>query len=124
MGNYDYDVVSYFAMQRTRKSAHESRSAQREARSLDFFLNRVMTWVLGGFLAGNVISCGMTQLLRNQLYGVQPNDPRVFVVSILILLIPVLLAAPALRAGNWNPQRGHYEGNQSNRHQSVFMQDF
>ena len=69
------------------------------------FVYRVMTWAVGGLLAGTVVSFEVTQFLRNQLYGVQPDDPRLFGASILILLIPVLLAAlrPALRAANMDP---------------------
>jgi putative ABC transport system permease protein len=65
----------------------------------------VMSWALGGLLAGTVVSFGITHLLRNQLYAVQPSDPRVFVASILILLIPVLVAAlrPAMRAASMDP---------------------
>ena len=55
------------------------------------FLHRVMTWTL--MSPGTALSFGVTQLLRNQLYGVHPSDPRVFATSILILLIPVLLVA-------------------------------
>jgi len=52
---------------------------------------------------GIVVSLGLTRLLRSQLCGVQPDDPRLFAVCALTLLIPVFLAAfrPALRQREW-----------------------
>jgi ABC-type lipoprotein release transport system permease subunit len=51
------------------------------------------------------VSLGLAQLLRSQLYGVRPNDPLVYAVSIAALLIPVVMATlrPALVAASVNP---------------------
>jgi ABC-type antimicrobial peptide transport system permease subunit len=58
-----------------------------------------------GLAAGTCVSLGLTQFLRSQLYGVQANDPAVYAVSILALLIPVAIATlrPALVAASVNP---------------------
>lgn len=100
-----YGVVSYFATQRTQENRCANGDGCNARPDRWTFVYRVMTWAVGGLLAGTVVSFEVTQFLRNQLYGVQPDDPRLFGASILILLIPVLLAAlrPALRAANMDP---------------------
>ncbi|HVH87554.1 MAG TPA: FtsX-like permease family protein, partial [Terriglobales bacterium] len=100
-----YGVVSNFATQRTQEIGVRMALGATRGQIAGLFVFGVMTWALGGLLSGTVVSLGVMQLLRNQLYGVQPNDPRIFLASILILLIPVLLAAlrPALRAANIDP---------------------
>jgi ABC-type antimicrobial peptide transport system permease subunit len=56
-------------------------------------------------LAGTCVSLGLTQLLRSQLYGVRPNDPLVYAVSIAALLVPAVIATlrPARAAASVNP---------------------
>jgi predicted permease len=100
-----YGVVSYFATQRTQEIGIRMALGATRTQIAGLFIYRVMSWALGGLLAGTVVSFGVMHLLRNQLYAVQPSDPRVFVASILILLIPVLVAAlrPAMRAANMDP---------------------
>ena len=100
-----YGVVSYFATQQTQEIGVRMALGATRIQIAGLFVYRVMSWALGGLLTGTVVSFGVTQLLRNQLYGVEPNDPHVFAASILILLIPVLVAAlrPAMRAANMDP---------------------
>lgn len=71
------------------------------------FLRRAMVSAAMGLLLGTAVAVALTRLLRSQLYGVSPYDPRWFAGSILILLIPVFLAAlrPALRAAKTDPIR-------------------
>ena len=100
-----YGVVSYFATQRMQEIGVRMALGATRVQIAGLFVYRVMSWALGGLLTGTVVSFGVTQLLRSQLYGVEPNDPRSFAASILILLIPVLVAAlrPAMRAANMDP---------------------
>lgn len=100
-----YGVVSYFATQRMQEIGVRMALGATRAQIAGLFIYRVMSWAFGGLLAGTVVSFGVMHLLRSQLYGVQPSDPRVFAASILILLIPVLVAAlrPAVRAANMDP---------------------
>ncbi|MGC1159983.1 MAG: FtsX-like permease family protein, partial [Acidobacteriaceae bacterium] len=58
-----------------------------------------------GLVTGTCASLGVTQLLRSQLYGVRPNDPLVYAVSVAALLVPVVIATlrPALAAASVNP---------------------
>jgi putative ABC transport system permease protein len=47
----------------------------------------------------------VNRLLRSQLYGVQPDDLRLYLASLLVLLAPLLVAIlrPAIRAGKTVP---------------------
>jgi len=102
-----YGVVSYFATQRIQEIGVRMALGATRGQIAGLFVRRVMTSALAGLLGGSVVALGVTQLLRNQLYGVEPDDPRVIGGAILILFIPVLLAAlgPALRAANMDPMR-------------------
>jgi ABC-type lipoprotein release transport system permease subunit len=58
-----------------------------------------------GLAAGSVVSLAANRLLRSQLYGVQPNDLRLYLASLLVLLASLLAATliPAIRAGKTEP---------------------
>jgi putative ABC transport system permease protein len=58
-----------------------------------------------GVAGGTCGALAVTRLLRSQLYGIAPNDPAVYVVSIVLLMVPVLIATirPALIAASVNP---------------------
>jgi predicted permease len=75
--------------------------------------SRVMQMVLGdvgrmiavGILIGTVASWFATPLLRSFLFGVLPNDPRVIVVAVAVLVVGALAAGllPARRAAMLPP---------------------
>jgi len=69
------------------------------------FLRRTLTAALLGLACGGVATLLVTHLLRSQLYGVEPNNPRTFLIAILLLLTPVLAASlrPALKAASVDP---------------------
>lgn len=56
-------------------------------------------------MLGSVTAFVLSRLLRSQLYEVSPNDPAIYFLSIVVLLIPVLVATlrPALVAAHVNP---------------------
>jgi ABC-type antimicrobial peptide transport system permease subunit len=58
-----------------------------------------------GLATGTVVSLAANRLLRSQLYGVQPDDLRLYLASLLVLLTPLLAATlgPAIRAGKRDP---------------------
>ena len=58
-----------------------------------------------GLAAGSVVSLAANRLLRSQLYGVQPDDLRLYLASLLVLLTPLLVAIlrPAILAGKTEP---------------------
>jgi ABC-type lipoprotein release transport system permease subunit len=69
------------------------------------FMRRAMTAAVVGLAAGTAAALGLTRLVRNELYGIGPNDPLVYAAAAAVLLLPVALATlrPALRAAGVNP---------------------
>jgi putative ABC transport system permease protein len=100
-----YGVVAFFVAQRTQEiGVRMALGATRQEIALLFVRRAVMPAAVG-LAAGVAASLGLTQLLRSQLYGVRPNDPVVFAVSVAALLVPVVIATlrPALAAASMNP---------------------
>ena len=100
-----YGVVAYFVAQRTQEIGVRMALGATRQEIAALFVKRAVVTAATGLAAGTCVSLGVTQLLRSQLYGVQPNDPAVYAVSILALLIPVAIATlrPALVAASVNP---------------------
>jgi len=72
---------------------------------LGLVLRRGMTVALGGLGLGFVASFGLTRVLTDYLYGVEPNDPLTL-VGVAVVLVLVSVAAcliPARRATNVDP---------------------
>ena len=102
-----YGVLSYSAAQRTQEIGVRMALGATRGQIAGLFVRRAMVSAGMGLLLGTAVAMALTRLLRSQLYGVSPYDPRWFAGSILILLIPVFLAAlrPALRAAKTDPIR-------------------
>ena len=100
-----YGVVAYSVAQRKQEiGLRMALGATRVQISL-LFIRRALVSALIGVTAGGLVSLTLTRLLRSELYGVRPDNPGTYLVSILVLLIPVLAATlrPALFAANVNP---------------------
>jgi putative ABC transport system permease protein len=100
-----YGVVAWAVSQRTREiGVRMALGATRGQISL-FFLSRSAMATAWGVIGGTVAALLLTRFLRSQLYGVTEDNPCVYAISILLLLIPVLAATlgPALRAASINP---------------------
>ena len=68
-------------------------------------LNRTMRVVSVGVLLGIGASCATSRLIANQLWGISPADPAVFVAAILLIAMVALAASilPALHAARVDP---------------------
>ncbi|MFC5861640.1 ADOP family duplicated permease [Acidicapsa dinghuensis] len=100
-----YGVVSYSVAQRKREiGVRMALGATRPQISL-LFLRRTMISAGLGLCGGIIATLLLARLLQSQLYGVEPNDPIILTVAILLLLLPVLPASlrPALRAASVDP---------------------
>ena len=100
-----YGVVAYSVAQRRQEiGVRMALGATRRQISM-LFLRRTLTAALLGLACGGVATLLVTHLLRSQLYGVEPNNPRTFLIAILLLLTPVLAASlrPALKAASVDP---------------------
>lgn len=100
-----YGVIAWSVAQWVREiGVRMALGATRRQISL-LFMRRVLLASLIGVADGTCGALAVTRLLRNQLYGVAPNDPAVYVVSIVFLVAPVWIATirPALIAASVHP---------------------
>src|ERR1700733_1222752 len=100
-----YGVVSYLAAQRTKEIGVRMALGATRSDITRLFVRRVMVPAAIGLATGTVVSLAANRLLRSQLYGVQPDDLRLYLASLLVLLAPLLVATlrPAIRAGKTEP---------------------
>ena len=100
-----YGVVSYLAAQRTQEIGVRMALGATRGDITRLFVRRAMVPAAIGLATGTVVSLAANRLLRSQLYGVQPDDLRLYLASLLVLLVPLLVAIlrPAIRAGKTEP---------------------
>jgi putative ABC transport system permease protein len=100
-----YGVISYFAAQRTQEIGVRMALGATRGDITRLFVRRAMVPAAIGLATGTVVSLAANRLLRSQLYGVQPDDLRLYLASLLVLLVPLLVATlrPAIRAGKTEP---------------------
>ncbi|HVT97954.1 MAG TPA: ABC transporter permease [Acidobacteriaceae bacterium] len=100
-----YGVVAYFVAQRTQEIGVRMALGATRGKIAALFVKRALVTAAIGLGGGTCASLALTQLLRSQLYGVQPNDPAMYGAAIAALLIPVAIATlrPALVAASVNP---------------------
>jgi ABC-type antimicrobial peptide transport system permease subunit len=100
-----YGVVSYLAAQRTQEIGVRMALGATRGDITRLFVRRAMIPAAIGLATGAVVSLAANRLLRSQLYGVQPDDLRLYLASVLVLLAPLLVAIlrPAIRAGKTEP---------------------
>ena len=92
-----YGVVSYLAAQRTQEIGVRMALGATRGDITRFFVRRAMVPAAIGLATGTVVSLVANRLLRSQLYGVQPDDLRLY------LCIP---AGPAGAPAGGYPQAG------------------
>jgi putative ABC transport system permease protein len=100
-----YGVVAWSVAQRVQEIGVRMALGATRSRILLLFMRRAVSSTVIGIAAGICGALLLTRLLRSQLYGVAPDNPWVYVISILLLLVPVLLATlrPSLHAASINP---------------------
>jgi putative ABC transport system permease protein len=100
-----YGVVSYFAAQRSKEIGVRLALGATRGNITRLFVRRAMIPAAIGLASGTMVSLVVNRLLRSQLYGVQPDDLRLYLASLLVLLAPLLVATlrPAIRAGKTEP---------------------
>ena len=100
-----YGVISLSVISRRRELAIRSAvgAQQNDIRRLIFAEG--FRLIAGGVLAGIVLAVILSRVLRSFLFGVQPGDPKTFiVVSALFIAVGMLACwAPVRRAGKVNP---------------------
>jgi predicted permease len=100
-----YGVMSYSVSQRTREIGIRVAIGARPADVSRMVMRRGIALTAAGLVVGIAASLGLSQLLKSQLFGVQPSDPKTL-VSVLVLMMVVAATAayfPARRAARVDP---------------------
>src|SRR5262249_39506107 len=100
-----YGVISYDVVRRTREVGIRMALGAGRGNVLALVLRHGMTLAGIGVGLGILAALGLTHVLTNLLYGVNPGDPLTIAgVSLLLLLIALLACwLPARRAARVNP---------------------
>jgi predicted permease len=100
-----YGVVAYSVAQRTQEIGVRMALGATRGQISRHFVLRALNSAVIGLAAGSVCAFLLTRLLRSQLYGVEPNNWFIYLGSVLLLLVPVVLATlrPAMIAASVNP---------------------
>jgi putative ABC transport system permease protein len=100
-----YGVMAYSVSQRTREIGIRMAIGARQIDVSRMVMRRGIGLTVAGVFVGIAASLGLTQLVKSQLFGVQPSDPGT-IVSVLVLMTAVAAAAayiPARRAARVDP---------------------
>ena len=102
-----YAVLSYMVAQRTHEIGLRMALGAQRGDVLSMIMRRGLGLAFAGLAIGVVVSAGLTHLLTNLLYGVQPLDPATFVSVAAVLLAVSAIASviPATRAANLDPMQ-------------------
>ncbi|HLY43568.1 MAG TPA: ABC transporter permease [Terracidiphilus sp.] len=100
-----YGIVAWSAQQRVQEIGVRMALGATRAQIALMFMKRAALPTFIGMATGTGVALLLTQLLRSQLYGVTPGNPRTYALSMFLLSIPVLVATlrPSLRAASINP---------------------
>ncbi len=100
-----YGVTAYSIARRRQEIGIRMALGARRAQIALLFLRRALLSTALGLAGGTIAALLLTRLLRSQLYGVEPDNPLIYIVATLLLLLPVLLASlrPALQAASVDP---------------------
>ena len=95
-----YGVISYSVVQRTREMGIRIALGAQAEDVLRLMMRQAVRLCIAGVGIGTLLGLGLTQVMESLLYGVSAHDPRVFVLTPLVLIAVALVAAavPARRA--------------------------
>ena len=100
-----YGVLAYSVTRRTREIGIRMAIGAERRHVLGMVMAEGGRLVGAGIVTGLIAAFWLTRLLRHQLFGVSPTEPRVFIAIVLVLTTIALLACllPARRATRVNP---------------------
>ena len=102
-----YGVISYAVSQSTRELGLRMALGARPWDLFRLVMSRALLLTVGGILLGAAAALGLTRLLGDLLYRVNPRDPLAFGSAFLVMIIVSLAASflPAWRATRIDPVR-------------------
>ena len=100
-----YGVMAYVVMRRTREIGIRIALGALRSDVIAMVMREVTLLIGAGLAAGMVLALALADLIRSQLYGLNPRDPLTFVGSAIVLIVAAGLAGfiPALRASSVDP---------------------
>jgi putative ABC transport system permease protein len=100
-----YGVTAYSVAQRTHEIGVRMTLGARPAEVVQMIVRQGMVMACAGLLAGLLAALGLTRLIANILYDVDPTDPATFALTALALCVTALAACvlPALKAAHVDP---------------------
>jgi predicted permease len=100
-----YGVMDYVVMRRTREIGIRIALGALRSSVIAMIMREVFVLIGAGLLAGVSLALALTNLVRNQLFGLDPRDPLTFIGSAVVLAFAAGLAGflPALRASGVDP---------------------
>ena len=100
-----YGVMAYTVERRTREIGIRMALGALQGNVLWLVMKEVVLLVAGGIALGVPAALLLTNLVRNQLYGIPPHDPVTLLLAVLGLATVAALAGfvPALRASRVDP---------------------
>ena len=100
-----YGLMAYSVSQRTREIGIRMAIGARQLDMSLMVMRRSMALTAAGVLVGSVVSLGLSQFVRSQLFGVEPSDPvtMAFVFALMMVVAAVAGYVPARRAASVDP---------------------
>ena len=102
-----YAVVSFIMNSRLREIAIRLTLGAQPRTVFDMVLRQAMRMVITGAVLGGVVAYAVSQIVRSQVHGTLGVDKLTFAGSVVVLLVPMLLASaiPAIRAMRTDPAK-------------------
>jgi predicted permease len=100
-----YGVMAYAVMRRTREIGIRMALGALPSNVIGMVMREVFLLIGAGLAAGFLLALALTNLIRSQLFGLNPHDPSTLIGSALVLTLAAGLAGfiPALRASSVDP---------------------
>jgi len=97
-----YGVTAYAVMRRTREIGIRMALGAMPGDVIAMVMREVLFLIAAGLAAGFLLALALANLVRSQLFGLNPRDPLTFVGSAIVLTLAAGLAGfiPALRASS------------------------
>jgi ABC-type antimicrobial peptide transport system permease subunit len=102
-----YGVMAYTVARRSREIGIRMALGANSGNVVWLVMREVLLLVVGGVGVGLPAALALSKLVRAQLYGVEPDDPRSIAAATLLLAAVAVLAGylPARRASSYDPVR-------------------